>query len=89
MARKTETPFHKIMTIRAKLRMYVEYGDHALNGQTPQEFAADIQEIVEYLMDFRNMVNSMVSFDDTPSRSVLPYISDDDLRDAALVASAD
>lgn len=77
MAKKPEKPFNKIMMVRSKLRMFVEYGDHALDGQTPQEFAADVLECFEYLMEFRNIVNGMVSFDETPSRAVLPYLSDD------------
>jgi hypothetical protein len=77
MPRKSETPFHKLMTVRAKLRMYVEYGDHALDGQTPQEFAAEVQECFALLMDFRNIINGMVSFDQTPQRAVLPYIEAD------------
>ncbi len=77
MARKTETPFHKIMLVRSKLRLYVEYGDAALQGQTVQEFAADVLECFEWLMEFRNIINGMVSFDEAPSRAVLPYLSDD------------
>jgi hypothetical protein len=75
--RQVDKPFHKIMTVRSKLRMYVEYGDHALDGQTPQEFAADVQECFELLMDFRNIINGMVSFDETPQRAVLPYLEDE------------
>ena len=73
MARKPETPFNKIMAVRNKLRLYVEFGDNALDG-TPQEFAEEVQECMEYLMSFRNIINGMVSFDDTPERSVLLYL---------------
>lgn len=80
MPRKREqTPFDKLMMVRSRLRMYVEYGDHALGGQTPQEFAAEIQESMDLLMDFRNMVNSMASLEETPQRAVLVYV--DDLRE--------
>lgn len=80
MPRKREqTPFDKLMMVRSRLRMYVEYGDHALDGQTPQEFAAEIQESMDLLMDFRNMVNSMASLEETPQRAVLVYV--DDLRE--------
>lgn len=86
MAKKSsEKPFNKLMTIRARLRMYVEYGDHTLDGQTPQEFGKDVLECFELLMEFRNIINGMVSFDDTPSRAVLPYLSDDVLDDARLM----
>ena len=80
MPRKREqTPFDKLMMVRSRLRMYVEYGDHALDGQTPQEFAAEVQESLDLLMDFRNMVNSMASLEETPQRAVLVYL--DDLRE--------
>jgi hypothetical protein len=81
MGRKSETPFHKIMTVRSKLGLYIEYGDHALDGQTPQEFAADVRECFEYLMAFRNIINGMVSLEETPERAVLPYLPDDVLAD--------
>lgn len=77
MARHTQTPFHKIVTVQTKLGLYVEYGDRALEGQTPQEFAADVKECFEYLMAFRNIINGMVSFDDTPEHSVLRYLPGD------------
>jgi hypothetical protein len=80
MARKQETPFNKIMLTRAKLRMFVEFGDHALDGQTPQEFAADVAECLEYLMDFRNIVNGMVTLDEKPGRAALSYIDENDVR---------
>lgn len=76
MARKTETPFHKIMVTRAKLGMYVEHGDVALGEQTAQEFAADVRECFEYLMSFRNIINGMVGFDQPPELAVLPYLPD-------------
>jgi hypothetical protein len=81
-SQQPETPFRKIMAVRSRLRLYVEYGDQALDGQTSQEFAADVQECVEFLMEFRNIINSMVSFDDAPSRAVIPYLSDDAVKDA-------
>lgn len=80
MAKKPEKPFNKIMLVRAKLRAYVEYGDHALDGQTPQEFAVDVAECFEHLMDFRNIINGMVSFEETPSLAVIPYLSDDAVK---------
>lgn len=80
MARKSETPFNKIMNVRTKLRLYVEYGDAALGEQTPQEFATDTLECFEHLMEFRNIINGMVSFDEAPSRAVVPYLSDDALQ---------
>lgn len=67
MARKTEKSFDKIMLTSSKLRMYVEYGDVALKGQTPQQFAADVLECFEHLLTFRNIVNRMVSFDQPPA----------------------
>lgn len=76
MARKSETPFNKIMLTRGKLRAYVTYGDMALEGQTPQEFAADVQECLEYLMSFRNIINGMVALEEPPERAVLPYLED-------------
>jgi hypothetical protein len=81
MAKRDEKPFNKILSARSKLRMYVEYGDHAIVGQTPQEFAADVLECFEYLMEFRNIINGMVGFDEAPSRAVIPYLSDEALAD--------
>jgi hypothetical protein len=79
MGKKAETPFHKIMTVRTALGLYVEYGDVALQqrGQTAQEFAADVRECFEYLMSFRNIINGMVSFDEPPEKAVLPYLPEE------------
>jgi hypothetical protein len=74
MPKKPQTPFDKIMFTRTKLRLFVEYGDQALQGQTVPEFAADVAECFEYLMAFRNIINGMVSFDEPPARAVLPYL---------------
>lgn len=82
MARKTETPFNKIMVIRSRLRLYVEYGDNALDGQTPQEFAADVAECLEYLMSFRNIINGMVLLEQPPEQAVLPYLPEDVIADS-------
>lgn len=83
MAKKSETPFHKIMVTRQKLRLYVEYGDHALDGQTIQQFAGDVLECLETLVEFRNIVNGMASLEQKPSFAVIPYLSDDALAAAA------
>lgn len=83
MGRNTEKPFNKIMLTKGKLRAYVTYGDMALDGQTPQEFAADVLECFELLMEFRNIINGMVTFDETPSRAVLPYLDEDVLKEAS------
>ena len=80
MARK-EKPFDKIMLTKGKLDMYVQYGDIALKGQPPQEFASEVKEAFGYLMDFRNIINGMVRFDEAPDRAVIPYLSDEVLRD--------
>ena len=83
MRRKTETPFHKILQARSKLGLYIEYGDNALGDQTPQEFASDVRECFEYLMEFRNIINGMVSFDEAPSRAVVPYLPYELLKETA------
>jgi hypothetical protein len=80
---KQETPFNKIMLVRSKLGLFVQYGDAALGEQTPQQFAADVAECFEHLMEFRNIINGMVSFDQAPSRAVIPYLPDDVVREAA------
>mgnify|MGYP001604965114 CR=1 FL=1 len=76
MARKNEKPFDKIMVVRQKLRLYVEYGDQALGGQTLPEFIADAVECFEWLMEFRNIINGMVSLDEPPSSAAVPYLSE-------------
>lgn len=81
MARKREeTPFNKIMKVHSILAMYVQYGDVALQGQTPQEFAADVRQSFDWLLEFRNMVNTMAALDESPARAALPYMSDDDME---------
>ena len=74
MARKTETPFNKILMTRSRLGMFVRYGEHALDGKTFQEFAAEVNEAMGYLMDFRNIVAGMVQFDETPQQSIEYYL---------------
>jgi hypothetical protein len=71
---RKQTPFDKIMEVRSRLNLYVEYGDHALAGQTFPEFAADVAEAFNTLMDFRNMVNSMASLNETPQQAALQHI---------------
>ena len=83
MPKKSEKPFNKIMLTRSKLRLYIEHGDHALGEQAPQEFLADVQECLEYLMEFRNIINGMVSFDEAPSRAVVPYLPYELLKETA------
>lgn len=77
MAKKAETPFHKIQMVRSKLGLYVKYGDAALGDQTPQEFAADLQECIDHLMTFRNIVNRMVQLDEPPARAAMAYAEDE------------
>lgn len=74
MTRKTEKPFDKIVLTRGKLDMYVQYGDAVLKGQTPQEFAAEVQEAFAYLLDFRNMVSAMAKLDEAPAGAVRMYL---------------
>jgi hypothetical protein len=73
---KTKTPFDKIMSVRTKLAMFVEYGDAAIQGQSYKDFASDVREAFEYLMSFRNIINGMVSMDEQPERAVLPYLEE-------------
>lgn len=82
MANKPKKPFHKILTTRAKLGMFVELGDRALGEQSAQEFAAEVLECFDHLMAFRNIVNGMVSLDEPPARAALAYVSDDDVAAA-------
>jgi hypothetical protein len=74
MGKKTEKPFDKIVLTQGKLKMFVEFGEAALRGQTVQEFAADVLECFGYLMTFRNIINGMVRFDEAPEQAVLPYL---------------
>ena len=85
MARKPEKPFDKIISARVTLGLYVQHGDAALGGKTPQEFAAEVHECFEYLMEFRNIINGMVGFNEAPSKAVLPYLPDDVLAGEHLV----
>jgi hypothetical protein len=83
MARRKEKPFDKIMATRTKLQQYLHYGESALHDQNINDFLTDVAECYGYLMDFRNIINGMVSFDETPQQAVVPYLSDDVLTDAA------
>ena len=82
MAKRGEKPFHKIMMVQSKLGMVAKYGEAALGDQTFQEFMADVDECYRHLMAFRNIINSMVGFDEIPERAVLPYIEDAIREDA-------
>lgn len=88
MPKKPERPFAKILDVKSRVRLYLQFGEHALGGKTVAEFMAEIDETLEHLMDFRNMVNAMVAFDEAPGQAVLPYLSNDDL-DAAELYRAD
>jgi hypothetical protein len=80
--RREETPFDKIMVVASRLRLYTQYGDHALGDQTPQQFAGDVLEAFEHLMVFRNIVNGMASFEQRPEEAAASYISHDVLKRA-------
>jgi hypothetical protein len=82
MPKRKETPFDKIMTARAKLDMFVRYGDVALKEQSFAEFAAEVNEAFGFLMDFRNMVQGMVTFSEEPGLAVIPYMSREELAAA-------
>ena len=83
MAQKSQTPFDKMMVTQARLHMYVQHGDVALQGQAPQEFAAEVKECMDHLMTFRNIINGMVSFDEVPERAALFYIPDEMIQEVA------
>lgn len=76
MPKKAKRPFDKIMLTRSKLDLYVRYGDNALGDQTLPEFITDVHEAFGWLMDFRNIINAMVGFDEAPTKAVLPYLPD-------------
>lgn len=88
MPKKPSRPLDKILDVRSRVELFIRYGDHALGGKTIAEFMPEVSEVLEYLMDFRNMVNAMASLDESPSEAVLPYLSNDAL-DAAEVYRAD
>lgn len=71
-----ETPFDKILITGGKLRLYVKYGEVALDGQTVQEFAVDVQECFQYLMDFRNIVNGMVGLEVPPADAAKMHLDE-------------
>ena len=64
---KPEKPFNKILMTHGKLRLYLQIGDDALEGQTREEFISDVAECFQYLIDFRNIVNSMASLEMPPA----------------------
>ncbi|MEY1555296.1 hypothetical protein AB3Y40_06640 [Yoonia sp. R2331] len=63
---KKESTLNKIIMTRTKLGLWVNYGDVALDGQEPQEFAAEVKECFDALMDFRNIVSAMASLEGEP-----------------------
>ena len=83
MARKKESIFDKMMVTKTRLAMYARYGEQALQGQSPQDFAKDVNECMDHLMSFRNIVNGMVSFDEAPEQAALFYIPTDLIEKAA------
>lgn len=66
MARK-RPPLDDVVMTRSKLEMYVQYGDAALKGQSPQEFAAEVLAAYKHLMDVRNIVLAVSRLDQAPS----------------------
>jgi len=74
MKSKNQKPLEKIVLTQGKLQMFVTLGDVALDGQTPQEFASEVLEAFQLLMEFRNMVSAMSKLDEAPSEAVLAYI---------------
>jgi len=80
---KRQKPFDKIMSVRTTLDMYVKFGDAALRGQSVEDFLKDVQESFEHLMAFRNIINGMVTFDETPTRAALFYVPSNEIEEAA------
>lgn len=83
MPKKPPCPLDKILDVRSRVDLFIRYGDHALGDKTIADFMPEVSEVLEYLMDFRNMVNAMASLDEAPSQAVLPYLSNDALDAAA------
>ena len=84
MPKKPQTPLDKILYVKTMTRLYLTHEEHALGGETVLEFMVKVDEVLGYLMDFRNMVNAMASLDEDPSQAVLPYLSNDALDAASL-----
>ena len=71
---KAQKPFDKILTARAKIDAYARYGSIALGEQPIDEFMAEVSEAFGYLMSFRNIINAMASFNETPEQTALQFI---------------
>lgn len=75
MPKRAATPFDKIMTTRAKLELMATYPDH-FSDEDRRAVIADANKVVGWLMDFRNIVNGMVSFEEPPKDAAAAYVRD-------------
>lgn len=72
MARK-EKLINTVLLTGGKLRLVASVGEAALEGQSVQDFAAEVLSAYSELMEFRNMVSSMAAFDQSPKDSVAHF----------------
>jgi len=75
MPRK-ETFHEKAMTVRSTLRLYVQHGAIALDGQSPQEFCAEVMEVMGGYADFRNIIALMASMDVEPKDAAKEFLAE-------------
>lgn len=72
-----DKPFHRISMTRSKLEMWAEHGDRIFSDPSEKDqLLRDACFTVGALMDFRNIINGMVGFDELPQDAARPYVDD-------------
>jgi uncharacterized protein YutE (UPF0331/DUF86 family) len=68
-------PFHQIVMTQSQLSLAKDHMDR----MKPEEIQALLKEAhtaIETLMDFRNIINAMVSLKEDPRTAARPYVDD-------------
>lgn len=79
---KMERPFALVSMAQSTLSMAVQYPE-AFNEENLRKLVADAHIAMGYLMDFRNIVNSMAGLDEEPQDAALVHIRFDKIKEAA------
>ncbi len=84
MSRKKqmERPFALVSMAHSTLRMAVEH-PQAFDEEKLRELVKDASIAMNYLMDFRNIVNSMAGLEDEPQDAALRHIKFDKIKEAS------
>lgn len=73
-------PLDTIVEHASKLRMFQEFGEQALGGQSMDEFIKEVAVSYGHLMDLRNLISHACKLDNKPVRNAMMIADRDDIE---------